>query len=46
MRAEIDNYTFQPETNNVRKGVQETRDAPTEELLINYGKRRDEVLNF
>ena len=46
LRAEIDNYTFQPETNNARKGVQEMRDAPTEELLLNYGKRRDEVLNF
>ena len=46
LRAELDQYTFQPETNNRRKGVYETRDAPTEELLINYGKRRDEVLNF
>ena len=33
-------------TNNLRKGIVQRREIPTEELLINYGKRRDEVLNF
>lgn len=45
-RAEIDGYTFMPKTNNNRRGMNQPRDTPTEELLINYGKRRDEVLNF
>jgi len=45
-RQEIDGLTFQPVTNNARRGIQERRQIPTEELLINYGKRREEVLNF
>ena len=48
LRAEIEQYSFKPETNHSKRGQQQQqyRDAPTEELLINYGRRRDEVLNF
>ena len=46
LRREIDGLTFHPSTNQNKKGDILLRDQPTEELLINYGKRRDEVLNF
>ena len=42
-RQEIEQFTFKPETNHRGIGY---RDQPTEDLLINYGKRRDEILNF
>lgn len=45
MRAEVEPYTFHPSINNKNSQNQE-RQLPTEELLLNYGKRRDEVINF
>ena len=41
-RQEVE-YSFKPETNHRGQGY---RDLPTEDLLINYGKRRDEIVNF
>ena len=42
-RKEVEQFSFKPETNHRGLGY---RDLPTEELLINYGKRRDEIVNF
>jgi hypothetical protein len=42
LRREIENLNFEPQTNT--RGF--VRDQRTEDLLINYGKRKDEVLNF
>ena len=46
LRDEVEGLTFQPQINKNFKASQIERGIPTEELLINYGKRRDEVLNF
>ena len=42
-RKEIEQFSFRPETNHKGQGQ---RGQKTEDLLINYGKRRDEILNF
>ena len=41
-RQEVE-HSFKPVTNHRGQGC---RDLPTEDLLINYGKRRDEIVNF
>jgi hypothetical protein len=42
LRQEVENLNFEPQTNT--KGYY--RDQKTEDLLINYGRRKEEVLNF
>lgn len=42
LRREIEGLTFEPQTN--ARGFK--REQKTEDLLINYGKRKEEVLNF
>lgn len=42
LRREIEGLTFEPKTNT--RGY--AREQKTEDLLINYGKRKEEVLNY
>jgi hypothetical protein len=42
LRRENEKLNFEPQTNT--RGF--LRDRRTEDLLINFGKRKDEVLNF
>lgn len=41
-RKEIEGLTFEPKTNTKNY----VREQKTEDLLINYGKRKEEVLNY